>query len=217
VTVENIRETSAARNLTVIRVLRRLGLAEDAGRGIDAMQDTMAAEMLDPPRFHDHGHEVVVELPIRSAVAPSERAWIHELERRGSLRGPDRIALVHAARGETLTNKRVRELLTIDAHAAREILHRLRDQGFLEQHGQRGGSTYRLSGTLRPPAGLRLSRAELAEVILDLAKAGPIANRDVRTATGLDRAEALAVLDGLVNDGRLRRTGQRRGVRYHRA
>jgi ATP-dependent DNA helicase RecG len=118
VTVENIRETNAARNLVVIRVLRALGLAEDVGRGVDVMQDTMAAEMLEPPRFRDSGHEVMVDLPIRSAVAPAERAWIHELERRGTLRGLDRIALVHASRGETLTNKRVRELAAVDAHAA---------------------------------------------------------------------------------------------------
>lgn len=214
VTVENIRETTAARNLTVIRVLRKLGLAEDAGRGVDVMQDTMAAEMLDPPRFHDSGHEVIVELPVRSAVAPAERAWIHELERRGELRANDRIALVHAARGETLTNKRIRELTSVDTHGARDVLHRLRDQGFLEQQGQRGGASYRLSGTLRPPAGLRLSRTELDEVVLQLAAAGPIANSDVRAATGLDRAEALALLDRLVKANRLTRTGQRRGVKY---
>ncbi len=216
VTVDNIREANAARNLVVISLLRSLGLAEDAGRGVDVMQDTMAAEMLDPPRFFDHGHEVVVELPIRSAVTPAERAWIRELERRGSLQGLDRIALVHAARGEILTNKRVRHLVIVDAGGARDILHRLRDQGFLEQRGQRGGATYRLSGTLSPPAGLRLSPSELADIVLELAGRGPIANSDVRTATGLDRAEALALLDRLVKDGRLVRSGQRRGTRYHR-
>ena len=216
VTVENIRETNAARNLVVIRILRALGLAEDAGRGVDVMQDTMAAEMLDPPRFADHGHEVVVELPIRSAVAPAERAWIHELERRGTLRGSDRLALVHAARGETLTNKRVRELTGTDTHAARELLHRLRDEGFLEQHGRRGGATYGLSGTLQAPAGVRLTPDELANLVADLADTGPITNSDVRAATGLDRADALAILDRLVSDGRLIRTGQRRGTRYQR-
>jgi ATP-dependent DNA helicase RecG len=214
VTVQNIRETYAARNLTIIRLLRMLKLAEDAGRGVDVMQDTMAAELLDPPRFHDEGHEVIVELPIRSAVAPTERAWVHELERRGELRGADRIALVHAARGEILTNKRIRELLTVDSHGARDILHRLRDQGFLDQQGKRGGATYRLAGTLRPPAGLRLSPTELADVVRNLANAGPITNRDVRAATGLDRAEALGLLTSLVDDGRLIRTGQRRGAKY---
>lgn len=214
VTVQNIRETYAARNLTIIHLLRMLKLAEDAGRGVDVMQDTMAAELLDPPRFHDEGHEVIVELPIRSAVAPAERAWVHELERRGELRGPDRVALVHAARGEILTNKRIRELLTVDSHDARAILHRLRDQGFLDQQGKRDGATYRLAGTLRPPAGLRLSPTELADVVRNLANEGPITNRDVRAATGLDRAEALSLLTRLVDDGRLIRTGQRRGAKY---
>ncbi len=108
-------------------------------------------------------------------------------------------------------------MLTVDTHVARDILQRLRDQEFLEQRGQRGGATYRLSGTLNPPAGLRLSSAELANVVIQLAREGPIANRDVRLATGVDRAEALALLDGLVRDGRLVRTGQRRGAKYHLA
>jgi ATP-dependent DNA helicase RecG len=216
VTVENIREANAARNLVVIKVLRALGLAEDAGRGVDVMQDTMIEEMLDPPRFFDNGHEVVVELPTRSAVAPSERAWVHELERRGALRGSDRIALVQAARGEVLTNKHLRELLSVDAGEAREILHRLRDEGFLEQRGQRGGASYRLSGSLHPPAGLRLSQAELDATVLQLADEGPIANADVRRVTGLDRAEARTLLNTLVKRGALRRTGQRRGTKYRR-
>jgi ATP-dependent DNA helicase RecG len=214
VTVENMRETNAARNLVVIRVLRRFGLAEDEGLGVDVMQDAMVEEMLDPPRFADNGHEVTVQLPIHSAVAPVERAWVRELEHRGSLQGADRIALVYAARGEILTNARVREILGVDADNARETLHRLRDEGFLEQRGTRGGATYRLSGSLRPPAGLRLSTEELDGVVARLAGHGPIANSDVRAATGLDRAEALALLDRLVRAGRLRRSGQRRGTRY---
>ncbi len=215
VTVENIREANAARNLVVIRTLRQFGLAEDAGRGVDLMQDTMADEMLDPPRFTDSGHEVVVELPVRSAVAPIERAWIRELEHRGALRGADRLLLVHAARGEELTNARVRRILGVDASAARAALQRLRDEGFLEQRGQRGGASYRLNGTLNPPAGLRLSPEELEDIVVRLAVEHPLSNSDVRAATGLDRAEALALLDRMVRGGRLRRTGERRGTRYH--
>lgn len=214
VTVENMREASAARNLVVIRALRRFGLAEDEGLGVDLIQDAMAEEMLDPPRFSDNGHEVTVELPVRSAVAPVERAWIRELEHRGTLRGADRIALVHAARGEILTNGRVREILAVDADAARETLRRLCDEGFLERRGRTADATYRLDGSLRPPAGLRLSVEELDDVVARLAADGPIANSDVRAVTGLDRAEALALLDRLVRAGRLRRSGQRRGTRY---
>jgi len=217
VTVENMREASAARNLVTIKVLRAFGIAEDEGLGVDVMQDAMVDEMLDPPRFSDNGHEVSVELPIRSAVAPVERAWIRELEHRGALHGADRLVLVYAARGEILTNARVREILGTDADSARDTLRRLRDEGFLEQRGQRGGATYRLSGSLRPPAGLRLSSEELEDVVMRLASEASIANRDVRAATGLDRAEARALLDRLVRAGRLRRSGQRRGTRYDTA
>jgi ATP-dependent DNA helicase RecG len=209
-----MREARAARNRVVIEILRAFGAAEDEGLGVDLIQDTMADEMLDPPRFEDNGHEVTVELPLRSAVAPVERAWIRELEHRRTLHGTDRIALVHAARGEILTNGRVREILGTDAESARETLRRLRDEGFLEQRGVRGGATYRLSGSLKPPAGLRLSREELEDVVSRLARQGPVTNSDVRMATGLDRAEALALLDRLVRAGRLRRSGERRGTRY---
>lgn len=214
VTEDNIRETQAPRNLDVIRVLRQLGLAEDAGRGIDVMEDSMREEMLDPPTFKDRGHSVVVTLPIRSPVAPAERAWVQEIQRRGQIEPTDRILLVHAARGEVLTNGRVRELLGVDSREARAALRRLRDQGFLLQEGERGGATYIIDGSLAPPAGLRLSRAELADMIVELASEMPVSNADVRERTGLDRGEALRLLDHLVGSGRLRRTGERRGTRY---
>jgi len=216
VTVENIRETSAPRNLEVIRTLRLFGLAEDAGRGIDVMEDTMLEEMLDPPQFEDLGHEVVVTLPIRSAVAPAERAWVRELERRGDLEGPDRLVLVHAARGEVLTNAKAREILQMDRPGARAVLQRLRDEGFLEQRGDRGGATYHLAGSLEPPAGLRLGPDELARLIEGLSGDGPITNSDVRLATGLDRWKVRDLLSRLVDEGRLIKTGERRGTRYQK-
>ena len=147
-------------------------------------------------------------------VAPAERAWIRELERRGSLKGPDRLILVHAARGETLTNAKAREILQMDRPGARAVLQRLRDEGFLEQRGERGGATYHLAGSLRPPAGLRLGPDELAQLITGLAADGLISNSDVRKATGLDRWKVRDLLATLVDEGRLTRTGERRGTRY---
>lgn len=219
VTVQNMRETQAARNLRVITVLRRLGLAEDAGRGVDVMVDSMLEEMLDPPVFEESGHSVTVTLPIRSAVTPSERAWVREVEARGLIEPTDRILLVHAARGEHLTNTRVRELVGVDAGEARRALHRLRDAEFLVQHGSRGGASYTLTETLAPPAGLRLTRQALKDLILELAAEDgpPLTNARVRERTGLDRAEALRLLDELVSEGSLERVGERRGTRYVRS
>jgi ATP-dependent DNA helicase RecG len=214
VTVENIRDQASARNANVIGVLRAFNLAEDSGDGVDVMEDLMRDELLDPPRFEDTGSAVRVTLPIRSAVAPSERAWVREVEQRGLIETLDRILLVHAARGEVLTNSRVRKLLSVDADPARIALHRLRDAGFLVQRGKRGGSTYVLHRSLEPPAGLRLGRKELENLIFEMAREGPLANADVRNRTGLDRGETLDLLTRLVKRGRLVRVGERRGTRY---
>lgn len=71
---------------------------------------------------------------------------------RSSRRGPDQQAL--------------EALISIDAGEAREILHRLRNEGFREQRGRGGGASYRLSGSLCPLAGLRLSPDELGATVL---------------------------------------------------
>ena len=206
VTVENIRDQASARNASVIRVLRAFNLAEDSGDGVDVMEDVMREELLESPVFADTGSAVSVTLPVRSAVAPSERAWVREVEQRGEIESTDRILLVHAARGEVLTNSRVRELLGVDKDQARLALQRLRDAGFLVQRGNRGGATYILDRSLEPPAGLRLGQAELEDLVVEMAGEKPLANADIRERTGLDRAQTLDLLAKLVQDGRLERS-----------
>ena len=214
VTVSNIREQQAARNLATIDTLRRFRLAEDAGRGVDLMEDDMLANMLQKPVFIDSGQAVTVELLLGSSVAPAERAWLLELEQRGEVSPQERVVLVHAARNESLTNSYVRDILSVDSVDARSLLQRLRDGGFLSQSGTKGGAVYRLAGDLAPPAGLRLGPEQLADLIEELAQDRPVTNALVREHTGLDRAEAIRLLNDLVRQGRLVQVGSRRGTRY---
>ena len=189
-------------------------LAEDMGLGVDRMQDQMRAEMLDPPEFDDSDAAVEVILPIHGAVAPREKAWIREAERRGGIAAPDRIALVHTGAGEVLTNAHVRELLNVDSVEARQILQRLRDAGFLRQSGIKGGAQYYLAEGLQPPAGLRLTPIELKQLVVDLARAGGITNAAIRESTGLGREQAKRLLRELVEEERLVLVGERKGARY---
>ena len=215
VTEENIRDTQSARNMTILRVLRRFRLAEDMGRGVDVMQDLMAEALLDPPEFHDLEHSVRVTLPIRGAISSDERAWILEVERRGAIEPRDRILVVHAARGEQLTNARVRELLGVDSRDARRSLQRLRRAGFLDQIGERGGAMYILASAIRAPAAFRLTPRELRDLVVTLAEEeGALTNAKVRAVTGLERIETLRLLDRLVREGRLLRRGEKRGSHY---
>lgn len=214
VTVETMREQNAARNVRVIEALRRFRLAEDAGRGVDLMQDVMAEQLLDQPRFDADRSSVTVTLPLTSTVTASERAWVTEIETRGELHPRDRILLVHAARGVALTNGYVRELLGIDSTHARAALQRLRDAGVLRQAGRMAGARYLLGEGLRPPAGLRLTERDLHRTILAMAAEHPITNHFVRERLALDRVEALRVLKQLVDAGDLVQEGERRGTRY---
>jgi ATP-dependent DNA helicase RecG len=214
VTLANLREQNAARNITVIKALRRFRLAEDAGLGIDVMQDTMEEALLEPPEFEADQKHVSVVLRLGSTVTPQERAWIAEVERRGEIRAQDKYLLLHAARGELLTNGSVREFLGVDSVHARAALQRLRDLGYLRQSGERGGSSYTLAKELGPPAGLQLAEDELRRLVLALAEEGRITNEQVRVATGLDRVQVLALLSRMVEAGEIQRHGERRGTHY---
>jgi ATP-dependent DNA helicase RecG len=217
VTIATMRQAQAARNPVVIDVLRRCGLTEDAGRGVDVMQDVMRDEMLDPPVFEAIGQFVRVTLPIRGPVTPTERAWLKDLEESGVLEPVDRLLLVHAARGDALTNARARQITGLDREQALGSLRRLRDQGFVRQHGERGGATYVLHDAIGPVAVRRLSQGEIEQMILTEAGKHPIRNEDVRTLTGLDRVDALALLSRLVERGELVRHGSRRFTTYTRS
>lgn len=210
----NIREQNAARNVEVIATLRRFRLAEDAGRGVDLMQDVMAERLLDAPVFTSDLTSVTVDLLLTSTVTAAERAWVGEIESRGHLRPRDRMLLVHAAHGRVLTNASARELLGVDSTHARAALQRLRDAQLLVQEGAKSGARYRLSAALAPPPGLRLSRADLRGLVLDLAQEGPVTNGQLRERLSLDRLEALRLLTEMVDTGDLVRLGERRGTRY---
>jgi ATP-dependent DNA helicase RecG len=213
VTEDNLRETQAARNPRVISVLRRWRLAEDAGRGIDVMQDEMSAALLDPPTFRDLGNVFEVLLPIHSPIAPEERAWVMELERQGGVNPTDRLLLIEAARRGRLTNSDARSVLATDAGNARAALKRLRDAGLLEQVGSRGGAYYTLSEDIAPPT-FRMDLGQLLAYLVDQARVQPLTNRLVRELARVDSLDARMLLRQLVGDGRLVRRGERRGTHY---
>jgi ATP-dependent DNA helicase RecG len=214
VTVETMRDAFAARNNGVIRLLRRYDLAEDSGKGVDMIQDLMRDELLSEPTFIATDASVRVSLPVLSGTRPEERAWVREVVEQGRIEDRDRVLLIHARRGERLTNQRVRELLSTGREGAVAALRRLVAAGLLIRQGHRGGSYYQLAIGLAPPAGLTLTRDELRQLVLEMARNSSVTNQLVRERTGLDRQVVLGLFDDLVDAGELRRIGERRGTRY---
>lgn len=214
VTLENIRFQQAARNDRLLGALRRLGIAEDLGKGIDRMEDDMAAELLRPPEFSEDGSFFSVTLLLGGAVTPRERAWVRAMIHEGRLDARAAIIVVSAAREGSVTNGEVRTLLSVDSVQARSLLQALVSEGVLIQQGERGGAAYLIAPDLGVPARIRYTDAELDEIALELASHAPLTNRGLRDRTGLDRQEALRVLRRLIERGALLQRGERRGTRY---
>lgn len=206
-TVATLREAQAPRNHTIIDVLRRFGLAEDSGQGIDVIQDGMRLELLHEPLFEETESAFRVTLHLRGLVSTTERAWLSEYERQGRLREGDRLLLLTVMRDGRITNSRARDILGVDSVEARTRLGRLRDVGLLIQHGTRGRAYYTL-GVIGPDRSHE-------EVILEAAAANPLTNTSVRALTSLDRYQAGQLLRRLVGEGRLVQRGERRGTTYH--
>jgi len=207
VTVATLREAQAPRNHTIIDILRRFGLAEDSGQGIDVIQDGMRLELLHEPLFEETESAFRVTLYLRGLVSTTERAWLSEYERQGRLREGDRLLLLSVMRDGRITNSRARDILGVDSVEARTRLGRLRDVGLLIQHGTRGRAYYTL-GVIGPDRSLE-------EVVLEAAAANPLTNTSVRALTSLDRYQAGQLLRRLVGEGRLVQRGERRGTTYH--
>jgi ATP-dependent DNA helicase RecG len=206
VTVATLRSDQAPRNHTVLDVLRRFGLAEDSGQGIDVIEDSFALELLHPPVFSEDGDAVRVQMPMRGLVSVTERAWLAEMERQGTVEQRDRLLLLAVLRTQRLTNAHARAVTDEDSTAARARLHRLRDAGLLVQHGERGRAYYTL-GSLSPGASDE-------QVVLTAARQRPVTNTTVRVLTGRDRRAARDLLKRLVSEGRLEQRGERRGTTY---
>jgi ATP-dependent DNA helicase RecG len=207
VTVATLREAQAPRNHTVIDVLRRFGLAEDSGQGIDVIQDGMRLELLHEPLFEETEDSFRVTLQLRGLVSTTERAWLAEHERQGQLHAGDRLLLLAVMRDGQITNARARDILGVDSVEARTRLGRLRDAGLLIQHGTRGRAYYTL-GVIGPDRSIE-------EVVLEAAKARPLTNTIVRDLTSLDRYQAGQLLRRLVGEGKLVQRGERRGTSYY--
>jgi len=206
VTVTTLREAQSPRNHTVIDVLRRFGLAEDSGQGIDVIQDGMRFELLDEPEFEETEDSFVLTLRLGGQVSATERGWLAEFERQGKLQPRDRLLLLTVLREERVNNTRARDLLGVDSVDARSSLQRLRDAGLLNQHGTRGRAYYTL-GIIGPDRSLQ-------DVLLDAAKSVPLTNQRVRDLTGLERVPARKLLRRLVDEGRLVQVGERRATVY---
>lgn len=215
VTVENIRAVQYSRNERLMEALQRLRLAEEAGTGIDRMFTAMEDALLEAPHLEERSSSFLVRLYGRSVFAAEDRLWVARFADLG-LSADARVALVYARRHAAITNGDLRALRALDERASRQVLQNLVTRGLLEPVGRARGTRYVLSsGALHTGGQATGPDDRLAAVLAHARREGSVANRDVRGLLGVDRREALELLDELVARGALIAVGNRRARRYH--
>ena len=226
VTIENILVVEPKpRNPLLADAFKRIGLAERTGRGVDLIfRGLLRFGRPSPDYSGTDATTVVVRMSSGDADLPFLR-MILEYERR--LKHPLPIesliimALLRMERridvGEAAT------AIQKDPADAREAIERLVEAGLVAAHGVKKGRTYTLSAKAYQRLGKKADYVRLAgfdplqreELVLRYVNEhGQIRRQDVAELCMLSSNQAKRLLERLVRSGRLKRTGQRRGVIY---
>lgn len=127
---------------------------EGEGGGIRAALEALREAGMRPPQFIDQGVRFTVRLSRHSFLAPSDLAWLADLQLPKEIGDEQRQILVSMRHGERWTNARVRSSFRdVGQTEARVLLRALVNIGLVEQRGQGGGTSYGLAALLESRRG----------------------------------------------------------------
>lgn len=227
ITVDNLLTAEPhGRNECLMNALKRVGLAEKTGRGIDRIFEGSLIFGRPLPDYHDSTSAMVRVFIARSAPDESFMKMLGEEQKRTgrplSIRAL--IALDALRRQRRLTLPALAEQMHITEAAARAAVETLVESGLVEAYGSGASRSYTLSARVYPRAEknanfVRQSDIDTirhAELALKLARrqGGTVATREVENLLHINRKQAFRILAQLVDEGRLKRVGNGRSTRY---
>ena len=230
VTLENLLVVEPRpRNPLLADVFKRLGLVERTGRGIDRIFREVLGLGRRPPDYSGSTEDMVkVVLPGGKADLNFVRLILEVQDRhRRTLGWPHLLVLRQAADEGELSVPEVARLIQQGEARARTLVKELVEMGLLEAKGSKKGRVYHLSAWVfkqlgRPTAyvhrrGIEGVRQE--ELVMQMAyKYGKVTRGDVlQLFPNLTGAQAFHLLQKLVQSGRLRPKGSKRGRYYEPA
>lgn len=213
------------RNPSLADAIKRIGLAERTGRGVDLIfQGLLRFGRPDPDYSRSNTSTVQVILNSAKADIPFLKIIIEEEERTGRaipldtlivlshLRTERRIDLVTAAR-----------VIQKNESTARAILERLIEAGLVEPQGTNNGRTYILSASIYRQLGegagyirqIEFERIQQEQMVIRYAqKHERITRKDVMELCRLSKDQASRLLQKLIADNQLIVHGRSRGTYY---
>jgi ATP-dependent DNA helicase RecG len=213
------------RNPLLADAMKRIGLAERTGRGVDVIYEGLLRYGRPAPDYsRSDATTVVVRLSSEQADRPFLRMIVEEEERRGTKIPLDALIILARLRKERrLEATTLAAAIQKDEPTARSVLERLVESSLVEAHGVKKGRTYTLSAQVYRKLGQSADYVRQAgfapiqqeQMVLQYArKHGRITRKDVVELCRIGPYQATRLLDRLVTVGKIQRLGAGRGVYY---
>jgi ATP-dependent DNA helicase RecG len=214
-TADNLLQAEPqGRNPALADALKRIGLAERTGRGVDRIFAGSLAYGRLLPDYHASNPKTV------NLFIPSGRADVGFMElvrtaerRRGSGFSVVQLMILHRLRHSASLALAALAELVGDATRATAAVDSLVAEGLVDESRSR----YRLAGAAapsRPPVRPGAGSAQARQTVLALAAQGAVTRAQAGAATGLNPDQAYRLLRQLAAEGLLRREGRGRSAAY---
>jgi ATP-dependent DNA helicase RecG len=224
VTPRNILHASRRRNDGLARVFHDLKLMEREGSGFDLMYERLLASGRAAPTITEEVDSVHVVIP-RRVVQPGVIRLIAEAQKKHQLTQRERIVLALLAQSEGLSLAELALKLELDAPSAlRGWMGRLTQLGLVEQSGRTKATRYFVPPSLLRAVALdrrttltRVQPHRLRALILeDLERFPDSSISDIHRRVGpeIPPRTLRRALEGLVGEGQVTASGERRWRRY---
>lgn len=226
VTLANLLVTEPRpRNRALADAMKRIGVVERSGRGVDTIYRGMLKFGRPAPDYsRTDAHNVVLQLP----TVPADVAFRHmvvdyERQRGGELPIDSLIALGALREAKRLSAEDLAHSIQRDVANAKRTLEALTEAGLVEAHGNTRGRSYTLSANVYRAQGDKLaytrqigfSQVQQPEMVVNYVRQhGRIQRSEVMALCHLNEGQAKALLQRLRGESRLIQHGERRWTYY---
>ena len=214
------------RNPLLADAMKRIGIVERSGRGVDKIYRGMLRFGRPEPDYsRTDGNSVVLQLATVEADEAFLKLLIEEEERQGkeALSIDSLIVLAALREQKRLGMEALAGHMQRDVPQARRIIQQLVEAGLVQAHGSTRSRTYTLSVDIYQAKGEQaaytrqagFSKLQHEQMVLSFARQhGSIQRKDVMELCLLNGDQAYRLLQRLCSDGHLIKHGERRGSYY---
>ncbi len=226
VTLENLLVVEPKpRNPSLADVVKRIGIAERTGRGVDLIfQGVLRYGRPEPDYSRTNATTVQVIISSAQADIPFLKMIVEAENQTGQSISLDALIILSSLRTERRIDiGKAAQAIQKNESMARSILERLVESGFVEPQGIKKGRTYTLSASIYRQLGqsadyirqVGFDRIQQEQMVIQYTRAnGQIKRKDVMNLCRLSQDQAGRLLKRLLTEKKLVARGQGRGTYY---